>query len=102
MMAKYIQYVSTSNLLGATILISNFIIEDDNGILNNLYYVFDARKFAAVHYGRNGTFGEMNFNHNKLTVTDEYAEWRDPSGSAYGDLYLFIDQVAIDVAAFIP
>ena len=101
-MAKYIQYVSTGNLLGATILISNFIISDDNGTLNNLYYIFDARKFSAVHYGRGGTFGEMKFNHNKLTITDEYAEWRDPSGSAYGDLYLLIDQVAIDVALYIP
>lgn len=101
-MAKYIQYVSTGNLLGATILISNFIISDDNGTLNNLYYIFDARKFAAVHYGRGGTFGEMMFNHNKLKVTDEYAEWRDPSGNPYGELYLFIAQVAIDVAAFIP
>lgn len=101
-MAKYIQYVSTGNLLGARILVSNFIIEDDNGIVNSLFYVFDARKFSALHYGRVGTFGEMMFNHNKLQITDEYAEWRDPSGSAYGDLYLLIDQVAIDVAAFIP
>ena len=101
-MAKYIQYTGTGNLLGPRILVSNFIIEDDNGVLNNLYYIFDARKFSAVHYGRLGTFGEMKFNHNKLTITDEYAEWRDPSGSAYGDLYLLIDQVAIDVAAFIP
>ena len=100
-MAKYIQYISTS-IFSGTFLTSNFIIEDDNGILNNLSYYFDARKFAALHFGRLGNFGEMKFNHNKLQVTDEYAEWRDPSGSAYGDLYLFIDQVAIDVAAFIP
>ena len=102
MMAKYIQYVSTGNLLGARIIVSSFIIEDDNGIMNNLYYVFDARKFAALHYSRGGTFGEMMFNHNKLQVTDEYAEWRDPNGSAYGDLYELIDQVAADVAAYIP
>lgn len=102
MMAKYIQYVSTGNLLGARIIVSSFIIEDDNGILNNLYYVFDARKFSAVHYGKYANCGEMKFNHNKLQVTDEYAEWRDPSGSPYGDLYELIDQVAADVATFIP
>ena len=102
MMAKYIQYVSTSNLLGAKMIESNFIIEDDNGILNNLYYTFDARKFAALHCGRVTNFGELNFNHNKLTVTDEYAEWRDPAGDAYGDLYELIQAVANDVAAFIP
>lgn len=102
MMAKYIQYVSTSNLLGARIIVSSFIIEDDNGILNNLYYVFDARKFSAVHYGRVGTFGEMKFNHNKLTVTDEYAEYRNPLGTPYTDLYKLIDAVAADVAAYIP
>lgn len=101
-MAKYIQYVSTGNLLGARIIVSNFIISDDNGTLNNLYYIFDARKFAALHYGRGGTFGEMKFNHNKLQVTDEYAEWRDPSANAYSDLYKLIDAVAFDVAAFIP
>lgn len=102
MMAKYIQYVATSNLLGARIIISSFIIEDDNGILNNLYYVFDARKFAAMHYGRGGTFGEMKFNHNKLTITNEYAAWRDSMGSDFSDLYELIDKVAADVAAFIP
>lgn len=102
MMAKYIQYVSTSNLLGARIIVSNFIIEDDNGILNNLYYVFDARKFAAVHYSRGGTFGEMMFNHNKLQVTDEYAEFRDPGGSTYSDLFKLIEAVANDVATYIP
>lgn len=102
MMAKFIQYVSTSNLLGARILVSNFIIEDDNGILNNLYYVFDARKFSAMHYGRDGNFGEMKFNHNKLQVTSEYAEWRDPSGSAYAYLSALINQVASDVAFYIP
>lgn len=102
MMAKYIQYVSTGNLLGARILISNFIISDDNGTLNNLYYIFDARKFAALHYGRGGTFGEMMFNHNKLQLTDEYAEWRDPSANPYVDLYELIDAVAADVAAYIP
>ena len=100
-MAKYIQYVSSISL-GGTILSSQFIIEDDDGILNYWNYFYDARKFAAVHYGRGGTFGEMMFNHNKLKVTDEYAEWRDPSGNPYGELYLFIAQVAIDVAAFIP
>jgi len=102
MMAKYIQYVSTSNLLGARIIVSSFIIEDDNGILNNLYYTFDARKFAAIHYGRIANFGELNFNHNKLTITDEYAEWRDPLGNPYTDVYKLIDAVALDVAAFIP
>ena len=102
MMAKYIQYVSTSNLLGANMIESNFIIEDDNGILNNLYYTFDARKFAAMHYGRVTNFGELNFNHNKLTVTDEYAEWRDPGGDPYVNLYDFIESVANDVALFIP
>ncbi|MFO0202437.1 MAG: hypothetical protein ACK528_04840 [Alphaproteobacteria bacterium] len=101
-MAKYIQYVSTSNLLGARMIVSSFIIEDDNGILNNLYYTFDARKFAALNYGRGGAFGEMMFNHNKLTVTDEYAEWRDPGGDPYLNLYEFIEAVANDVAAFIP
>ena len=101
-MAKYIQHVSTSNLLGSRMIESNFIIEDDNGILNNLYYTFDARKFAALHYGRVTNFGELNFNHNKLTVTDEYAEWRDPSGDPYVNLYDFIEAVANDVAAFIP
>lgn len=102
MMAKYIQYVSTSNLLGARMIVSSFIIEDDNGILNNLNYTFDARKFAAMHYGRGGTFGEMKFNHNKLTITDEYAEWRDPNGIPYTDLYKLIDAVAVDVALYIP
>jgi len=83
-------------------IVSSFIIEDDNGILNNLYYTFDARKFAALNYGRGGAFGEMMFNHNKLTVTDEYAEWRDPGGDPYLNLYEFIEAVANDVAAFIP
>lgn len=101
-MAKYIQYVATSNLLGARIIVSSFIIEDDNGILNNLYYTFDARKFSALHYGRLDTFGEMKFNHNKLTITDEYAEWRDPNGIPYTDLYKLIDAVAADVAIYIP
>jgi hypothetical protein len=101
-MAKYIQYVSTSNLLGATILVSNFIIEDDNGALNNFNFIFDARKFAALHYGRDTYFGELMFNHNKLQVTDEYAEWRDPSGDPYNDLWELIDAVAVDVASFIP
>lgn len=102
MMAKYIQYVSTSNLLGATILVSNFIIEDDNGVLNNFNFIFDARKFAAFHKGKGTDFGELMFNHNKLQVTDEYAEWRDPSGDPYSNLYKFIDAVANDVATFIP
>jgi hypothetical protein len=101
-MAKYIQYVSTSNLLGARVIVSSFIISDDNGVLNNLYYTFDARKFAALHYGRGTNFGELNFNHNKLTVTDEYAEWRDPAGDAYGDLYELIEAVANDVEIYIP
>lgn len=101
-MAKYIQYVSTGNLLGASILVSSFIISDDNGNLNNLYYTFDARKFSALHYGRLGNFGEMKFNHNKIQVTSEYAEWRDPAGGAYPELYKLIDAVAADVAAFIP
>lgn len=100
-MAKYIQYISTSSF-SATFLISNFIIEDDNGILNNLSYYFDARKFSALHFGRLGNFGEMKFNHNKLTITNEYAEWRDPAGNAYGDLYEFIQEVANDVATYIP
>lgn len=100
-MAKYIQYISTSSF-SATFLISNFIIEDDNGILNNLSYYFDARKFAALHYGRLGTFGEMKFNHNKLTITDEYAEWRDPNGTPYTDLYILINAVTDDVKLFIP
>jgi hypothetical protein len=102
MMAKYIQYVSTSNLLGATILVSNFIIEDDNGALNNFSFTFDARKFAAFHKGRSVNFGELMFNHNKLQITDEYAEWRDPSGNPYSNLYELIDTVANDVASFIP
>jgi len=101
MMAKYIQYISTSSF-SATFLISNFIIEDDNGILNNLSYYFDARKFSALHYGRLGNFGEMKFNHNKLQVTSEYAEWRDPAGGAYPELYKLIDAVANDVAFYIP
>lgn len=99
-MAKYIQYVSTSNF--GRIIVSSFIIRDDNAILNNLCYVCDARKFAALHYGRLGNFGEMMFNHNKLQVTDEYAEWRDPSGVPYGYLYELIEAVAVDVAAYIP
>lgn len=99
-MAKYIQYVSTSNF--GRIIVSKFIIEDDNGILNYLYYVCNARKFAALHYGRYGTFGEMKFNHNKLQVTDEYAEWRDPSGNPYSKLIDLIDAVASDVALYIP
>ena len=102
MMAKYIQYVSTSNLLGARILVSNFIIEDDNGTLNNFNFIFEATKFAALHYGRNANFGELMFNHNKLQITDEYAEWRDPNGDPYSDVYSFIDAVANDVAIFIP
>lgn len=102
MMAKYIQYVSTGNLLGATILVSNFIISDDNGTLNNLYYIFDARKFAAMHYGKKGGYGEIKFNHNKLQITNEYSDWIDPLGFAYTDLYKLIDAVAADVAAFIP
>lgn len=101
-MAKYIQYVSTSNLLGATILISNFIIEDDNGVLNNFSFTFDARNFAGFHLGKKVNFGELMFNHNKLQVTDEYAEWRDPSGNTYTNLTAFIDAVASDVATFIP
>jgi len=101
-MAKYIQYVSTSNLLGARILVSNFIIEDDNGALNNFNFIFDATKFAAFHQGRSVNFGELMFNHNKLQVTDEYAEWRDPSGNPYNKLYELIEAVANDVATFIP
>lgn len=101
-MAKYIQYVATSNLPGSRMIVSSFIISDDNGNLNNLYYIYDARKFSAMHYGREGTFGEMKFNHNKLTITNEYAEWRDPAGNAYGDLYEFIQEVANDVATYIP
>jgi hypothetical protein len=102
MMAKYIQYVATSNLLGARMILSSFIIEDDNGILNNLYYTFDARKFSAMHYGRVTNFGELNFNHNKLQVTDEYAEWRDALGNPYSNLFELIDAVALDVALYIP
>jgi hypothetical protein len=102
MMAKYIQYVSTSNLLGATILVSNFIIEDDNGALNNFNFTFDARKFAAFHQGRSIDFGELMFNHNKLQITDEYAEWRDPNGDPYINLSDLIDAVVGDVATFIP
>ena len=102
MMAKYIQYVATSNLLGARIIVSSFIIEDDNGILNNLYYVFDARKFAALHYGSKGGYGEIKFNHNKLQITNEYSDWINPLGFAYTDLYKLIDAVAADVAAYIP
>lgn len=102
MMAKYIQYVATSNLLGARIIVSNFIIQDDNGIVNSLFYVFDARKFSAFHYGKYANCGEMNFNHNKLQVTDEYAEWRDALGNPYTDLYKLIDAVAVDVALYIP
>lgn len=101
-MAKYIQYTGTGNLLGPRILVSNFIIEDDNGVLNNLYYIFDARKFSAVHYGKYANCGEMNFNHNKLQVTDEYTEWRNPLGTPYTDLYKLIGAVAADVAAYIP
>ena len=101
-MAKYIQYVATSNLPGSRMIVSSFIISDDNGIVNSLFYVFDARKFSALHYGRKGTFGEMKFNHNKLTITNEYAEWRDPSGNPYTNLPAFIDAVASDVATFIP
>jgi hypothetical protein len=89
-------------LLGATILVSNFIIEDDNGALNNFSFTFDARKFAAFHKGRSVNFGELMFNHNKLQITDEYAEWRDPSGNPYSNLYELIDTVANDVASFIP
>lgn len=101
-MPKYIQYVSTSNLLGARILVSNFIIEDDNGALNNFNFIFDARKFAAFHPGRSVNFGELMFNHNKLQITDEYAEWRDPNGDPYNSLNELIDAVASDVATFIP
>lgn len=100
-MAKYIQYVASTSL-GGTILISSFIIEDDNGLLNYWNYFYDARKFSALHYARSGTYGEMKFNHNKLQITDEYAEYRDPGGNPYGDLYQLIDAVAADVAAFIP
>ncbi len=101
-MAKYIQYVSTSNLLGARILVSNFIIEDDNGALNNFNFIFDATKFAAFQQGRSINFGELMFNHNKLQITDEYAEWRDPNGDPYINLNEFIDAVVADVASFIP
>lgn len=100
-MAKYIRYVGTGSL-GGTILISQLIIEDDNGLVNYLNYFFDARKFSAMHYGRGGTFGEMKFNHNKLTITDEYAEYRDPIGTPYTDLYILINAVTDDVKLFIP